>query len=309
LGNTFWSICVASSEEDVLTDLTNFRNKLTLAMSIFFIVAVALSTFAARAWLIAKEEEKNTRAELEIARQRNQLTHLSRVRTLGELSGSIAHEVSQPLAAILSNAQALQLLLRRPEPDLDEVHDILRDIVADDQRAGEIIRRLRLLLKRGEVQFQPLSANELVEDVLKLLRSELIDRGVTAHAELASSLPLLQADRVELQQVLINLVTNACDAMADMPTEDRSLTICTGMDGDDFVLISVRDAGPGIAEGKLEQVFEPFFTSKVNGLGLGLSVCRTIVNAHGGKLRAEHHPRRGATFHLLLPVSPRSMTQ
>ncbi len=309
LGNTFWSICVASSEEDVFADLASFRNKLAVAMSIFFIAGVILSTLGARAWLIAKEEEKNARAELEIARQRTQLTHLSRVSMLGELSGSIAHEIGQPLTAILSNAHAAQLLLKQPEPDLNEVREILKDIAADNQRAAEVIRRLRLLLKRGEVQFQPLSANETVEEVLNLLRSELIDRGVTVHSKLTSSLPSLQGDRVGLQQVLINLVTNACDAMAGMPSEARALTIRTGLDGNDFVLISVCDAGPGIAEGKLEQVFEPFFTSKVNGMGLGLSVCRTIINAHGGKLWAEHISGRGATFYLRLPVSPRRAIQ
>jgi two-component system, LuxR family, sensor kinase FixL len=225
------------------------------------------------------------------------------------LSGSIVHEISQPLTASLSNAQAAQLLLRQSEPDLEEVSEILGEIVVDDQRAVEVIRRLRKLLKRGEVQSQPLSANETVEEVLKLLRSELADRGVTVHSELASGLPILQGDRVELQQVLINLVTNACDAMADMPSEDRAVTIRTGLDGNDFVSISVCDAGPGIAEGKLEQVFEPFFTSKANGMGLGLSVCRTIINAHGGKLWAEHNSGRGATFHLLLPVSPRITMQ
>ncbi len=308
-GNTIWSICVASSEEDVLTDLTTFRNKLAVGMSIFFIVGVALSTLGARAWLVVKEEQKSARAELEIAQQRNQLTHLSRVSMLGELSGSIVHEISQPLTASLSNAQAAQLLLSKSEPDLKEVREILRDIVADDHRAVEVIRRLRQLLKRGVVQLQALGANEIVEDVLKLLRSELIDRGVTVHPELASSLPILQGDRVELQQVLINLVTNACDAMADMPSEARTLTIRTGLDGDDFVLISVSDTGPGIAEGKLDQVFEPFFTSKANGMGLGLSVCRTIINAHGGKLWAEHNSGRGATFHLLLPLSPRTTAQ
>jgi signal transduction histidine kinase len=308
-GNTFWSICVASSEQDVFADLTAFRNKLAATMSIFFIVGVLLSTLGARAWLIVKEKEKNARAELEIAQQRSQLTHLSRVSMLGELSGSIAHEIGQPLTAIRSNAHAAQRLLSQSEPDLKELREILKDIVADDQRAAEVIHRLRQLLKRGEVQFQPLSANEIVEDVLKVLRSELIDRDVTVHSELAPSLPILQGDRVELQQVLINLVTNACDAMADMSREARALTIRTGLDGNDFVLVSVRDAGPGIAEGKLEQVFEPFFTSKANGLGLGLSICRTIINAHGGKLWAEHNSARGATFHLLLPVSPGRTTQ
>jgi signal transduction histidine kinase len=304
LGNTFWSICVASSEQDVFADLTTFRNKLAVAMSIFFIVGAALSTLGARAWLIAKEQEKNARAELKIAEQRNQLTHLSRVNMLGELSGSLAHELSQPLTAILGNAHAAQLLLGHSEPDLNQLRDILRDIEADDERAGEVVRRLRLLLKRGEIQFQPLNVNEVVEDVLKLLRSELIDRGVIAHAELAPSLPVLQADRVQLQQVLINLVTNACDAMADVPREARALKVSTGLDSDGVVLISVCDGGPGIAEGELEQVFEPFFTSKANGMGLGLSVCRTIVNAHRGKLWVERISGRGATFHLLLPVSP-----
>jgi signal transduction histidine kinase len=308
-GDTFWSICVAASEQDVFADLTALRNKLAAAMSIFFIVGVVLSTLAARAWLIVKEKEKRARAELEIAQQRNQLTHLSRVNMLGELSGSIAHEISQPLTAILSNAHAAQLLLSRAEPDLKELREILKDIVADDQRAVEVIRRLRQLLKRGEVQSQPLSANEIVEDVYKLLRSELVARNVTVHFELASGLPVLRGDRVELQQVLINLVTNACDAMADMPKEARVLTIRTAPDSNDFVRISVCDAGPGIAEGKLEHVFEPFFTSKPNGLGLGLPVCRTIVNAHGGKLWAEHNSVRGATFHLLLPVTAGGTTE
>ena len=303
LGNTFWSICVASSEQDVFADLTAFRNKLAVAMSIFFVVGVVLSTLGARAWLIVKEKEKNARAELEIAQQRIQLTHLSRVSMLGELSGSIVHEISQPLTASLSNAQAALLLIAKSETKPEEVRDILRDIVADDQRAVEVIHRLRQLLKRGEVQFQPLSANEIVEEVLKLLRSELIDRGVTVHSELAPNLPILQGDRVGLQQVLINLITNACDAMADMPSEARAMTIRTGLDDNDFVLISVSDAGPGIAEGKLEQVFEPFFTSKANGMGLGLSVCRTIISAHGGKLWAVNNSSRGASFHLALPVN------
>ncbi len=309
LGNTVWSICVTSSEQDVFADLTTFRNKLAVTMSIFFIVGVALSMLGARAWLIAKEQEKNARAELKIAEQRNQLTHLSRVSMLGELSGSLAHELSQPLTAILGNAHAARLLLGQSEPDLNQLRDILKDIEADDERAGEVVRRLRLLLKRGEIQFQPLSANELVEDVLKLLRSELIDRGVIAHSRLAPSLPVLQADRVQLQQVLINLVTNACDAMADVPRDARALKISTGLDGDGGVLISVSDAGPGIAARELEQVFEPFFTTKENGMGLGLSVCRTIVNAHRGKLWVESISDRGAKFHLLLPVNPHRRTR
>jgi len=304
IGNTFWSICVASSEQDVFSDLTTFRNKLAVAMAIFFIVGVVLSTLGAKAWLTVKDKEKFARAELQIAQQRNQLTHLSRVSTLGELSASIFHEISQPLTASLSNAHAAELLLTQSEPDLKELREILGDIAADDRRAVEVIRRLRQLLKRGDVQFQSVKANEIVEEVLKLLRSELIERGVAVHCEFALNLAILQGDRVGLQQVLINLVTNACDAMAEMPRDARVVTIRTGQDGNGFVSISVCDAGRGIAEGKLEQVFEPFFTSKVNGLGLGLSVCRTIIDTHGGKLWAEHNSGCGAAFHLLLRVSP-----
>lgn len=304
LGNTFWSICVASSEQDVFADLTTFRNRLAVATGLLFVVGVVLSTLGARAWLIAKEEEKRARAELEVARQRNQVTHLSRVNMLGELSGSIAHEVSQPLTAILSNAQAAQLILKRSEPNLNEVRDILGEIVADDQRAGDIIRRLRLLLKRGEVQFQPVDANDLVAEVLKLLRSELIDRGITVRLELDPNRPILRADRVGLQQVLINLVRNACDAMAELAREARVLTFQTGVGEQGFVMISVCDAGPGVADGTLEKVFEPFFTSKEDGMGLGLSVCRTIINAHGGRMWAEHNAGGGAAFRLLLPANP-----
>jgi len=302
LGNTFWSICVASSQQDVFAELTSFRNKLATLIGVIFVIGVVLSTLGARAWLIVKEQEKNAHAELQIAQQRSQLAHLSRVSTLGELSGSIAHELNQPLTAILGNAQAAELYLSQPQPDLKEVRAILKDIVADDQRAGDIIQRLRSLLKRGELEFQLISANELVQEVMKLMRSDLIDRGVTPESQLTPNLPHIQADRVSILQVLINLITNACDAMATMPSEDRRLTLRTQLEGDGFVLISITDNGPGIADGKLEQVFEPFFTEKPNGMGLGLSVCRTIITAHGGKLWAVNNPIRGTTFHFKLPV-------
>jgi C4-dicarboxylate-specific signal transduction histidine kinase len=302
LGNTFWSICVASSQQDVFAELTSFRNELAALIGVIFVIGVVLSTLGARAWLIVKEQEKNAHAELQISQQRSQLAHLSRVNTLGELSGSIAHELNQPLTAILGNAQAAELYLAQPQPDLKEVRAILKDIVADDRRAGDIIQRLRLLLKRGEVQLQPISANELVQEVMTLMRSDLISRGVTAKSELTPNLSPIQADRVSIQQVLINLLTNACDAMANTPSDDRRLTLCTQLEGDEFVLISVADNGSGVADGKLEEVFEPFFTDKPNGMGLGLSVCRTIITAHGGKLWAVNNPIRGATFYFTLPV-------
>ena len=246
-------------------------------------------------------ERKQT--ELEIAQQRNELAHLSRVTMLGELSGSLAHELNQPLTAILSNAQAAQRFLAHDDADLDNVREILKDIVAEDKRAGEIIRRLRLLLKKGEVQQQPTDANEVVQEVLKLVRSDLVNHGVAAHAELAPGLPAINADRVQIQQVLVNLVMNACDAMAGVPAGDRKLIVRTGLAEGEGIYISIADHGIGIAPDNLEKVFEPFFTTKAHGMGLGLSVCRSIIAVHGGKLWAASNPDRGATFHLSLPAA------
>ena len=302
-GSNFWSLCVVSSEQDAFANLISFRNKLALLFGSLFIVGMALSTLGARAWLIAKEEEKRVQAELEVARQRNQLAHLARVSMLGELSGSIIHQLSQPLSAILFNATAAQRLLMDSPPDLNQLGDFLTNIVTDDERAGEVIHHLRPLLKQGEVELQPLSASEMVHEVLTILRCELLKRDVIAQAELAPNLPLFCADRVGLQQVLINLITNACDAMAEMPHEDRQLTIHSGLAGRDFVLVSVSDHGPGVAQEKLEQIFEPFFTSKLNGMGMGLSVCRKIITTHGGKLWAKNNAGGGATFYFTLPLS------
>jgi PAS domain S-box-containing protein len=242
-------------------------------------------------------------AELEVQQQRGELAHLSRVTMLGELSGSLAHELNQPLTAILSNAQAAQRFLAHDNADLNEVRDILADIVAEDKRAGEIIRRLRLLLKKGEVQHQPFDLNEVVLEVLKLIRSDLVNQGVAVHAELAPALPAVNADRVQFQQVLLNLMMNACDAMAGGLAADRKLIIRTGLAGGEGIRVSVADRGVGLPPDMLEKVFEPFFTTKAHGLGLGLSVCRTIITAHGGKLWAANNPERGATFFFTLPVA------
>jgi two-component system sensor kinase FixL len=251
---------------------------------------------------VAVDITERKEVELELARQRDQLTNLSRVSMLGELSGALAHELNQPLTAILSNAQAAWRFLTHNQPDLDEVRDIIADIVAEDKRAGEIIHRLRLLFKTGAVQRQPLNLNEVIEEVLKLVRSDLVNQGVNAQTELALNLPILHGDRGGLEQVLFNLVMNACDAMAGAAQDNRQLTICTDLAGPDCVRISVSDCGAGIAPEKLEQVFDPFYTSKPDGLGLGLAVCRTIITAHGGKVWATKNPEGGATFHFTLPA-------
>jgi two-component system, LuxR family, sensor kinase FixL len=197
-------------------------------------------------------------AELEAARQRNELAHLSRVSLLGELSGSFAHELNQPLTAILSNAQAAQRFLAQEASDPAELQEILNDIVEEDKRAGEVIRGMHLLLKKGEVQLQALDANEVVQNVLKLLHSDLVNQNVAVHVELALHLPPVNGDGVQLQQVLLNLVVNGCDAMADIKAVDRRLLVRTELaDGKD-VLVSVADQGYGVPPEKIDRIFEPF---------------------------------------------------
>jgi two-component system, LuxR family, sensor kinase FixL len=243
-------------------------------------------------------------AEAEMAQQRNELTHLSRVTLLGELSGSLAHELNQPLTAILSNAQAALRFLAQDPSDIDEVRNILNDIADDDKRAGEIIQRLRTLFKKGEAPRRWLDVNEIVLVVLRLMRSDLTSRSVSVSTELAANLPGVEGDPVQLQQVLLNLIINGCDAMAGAPG-DRQLALRTAATDDGTVVVSVTDRGAGVPPADLERIFEPFVTTKADGLGLGLAVCRTIVAAHGGRLWGTNNvDAAGATFHLALPVRP-----
>ncbi|MGA2496552.1 MAG: ATP-binding protein, partial [Tepidisphaeraceae bacterium] len=241
-------------------------------------------------------------AELEVTRQRSDLVHLSRVTMLGELSGSLAHELNQPLAAILSNAQAAQRFLARGDSDPEEIEDILRDIVNDDKRAGEIIQRLRLLLTKGEIDRRPLDINELARDVLRLMRSDLVSQSVVVETDFAPDLHLVSGDRVQLQQVLLNLIMNACDSMAGNNIGNRLVVVRTRMENQTSLRISVIDQGIGIPADNLHRVFEPFVSTKKHGMGLGLSVCRTIIFAHGGHISAANNPERGATFDVILRV-------
>ena len=243
-------------------------------------------------------------AELEIQQQRQLLTHLTRVATLGELSGALAHELSQPLTSILSNAQAAQRFLAREPADLAEVRDILNDIVDDDRRAGAVIRRWRTLLRKGETQLYPLDLNDVANEVLRLANTELIAHGVTVTTRLTQGLPAVLGDRVGLQQVLLNLIVNACDAMKHNERANRHLTVGTELDGADAVKVTIADRGDGVPADKIERVFEPFFTTKENGLGLGLSICRSIVAAHGGRLGVDNNTERGATFFFALSAQP-----
>ena len=246
---------------------------------------------------ITREKEAAAEAQL----QREELAHLSRVATVSALSGSLAHELGQPLSSILINAQTGQHCMDKEVPDLPEVRAILADIVTANRRALEIIDRLRTMLRRGVVSLQPVSVNESLEELLGLTRSDLIARRVSVSKVIAADLPPAMTDRVQLQQVLLNLIVNACDAMASNPADSRMLTVTTFL-ADNEVRIGVLDCGVGLPK-DVEAIFQPFHSTKDNGLGMGLSICRTLVSSHGGKLWAERRAERGAAFYVALPVA------
>ena len=248
-----------------------------------------------------RRQEEHLAHERETRQAREQLSHLTRVSMLGELSGSLAHELNQPLTAILSNAQAALRFLNAETVDRDELRAILNDIADDDQRAGEIIRRLRALVKRGEVQFQSLDVNDVVRETLRLVRGDLVTRNISLVTDLQAEPLLVKGDRVQLQQVFLNLILNACDAMAGNASEGRKLTVRTERTDNRGVQVSVVDFGHGIPSDQMERIFDPFVSSKSSGLGLGLAISRSIVEAHGGRLRAANNPHGGASFSFVLP--------
>jgi PAS domain S-box-containing protein len=272
-----------------------------------FAVEIALSPMdtGEGPYVLAAVSDISARKALEraSARQRDELAHLSRVAMLGELSGSLAHELNQPLMAILSNAQAAQRYLAQRPPRVDQIDEILCDIVKSDHRARAVIQRLRAMLRKEDAQHQALDLNDLVEESLRLLRSDLLNRGVALDTELAPGLPAVSGDRVQLQQVMLNLLMNACDAM-DVPAADRRLQVITRAGAPGRVQIEVIDCGTGIAADDVERIFEAFVTTKAKGIGLGLAICRSIVSAHGGRLWASNNALRGATLHCELPTVP-----
>lgn len=240
-------------------------------------------------------------AELQAEQDRAALGHMTRVSLLGQLSASIAHQLNQPLAAILGNAEAAQKMLQRDNVDLEELREICNDIVTEDNRAAQVIRRLGALYRRDERELRPVDINELIHETLELLHSDLVTRHVTVATDFAAALAPVEGERVQLQQVFMNLIVNAADALATVPEPDRALTVRTQMNGDN-VQIDVVDAGLGIAGDALDRIFDMFWTSKTGGMGIGLAICRTIVAAHGGTLTAANNPAKGATFRVNLPV-------
>jgi two-component system, LuxR family, sensor kinase FixL len=238
----------------------------------------------------------------ELHRNRLDLAHLMRVSTMGQLASSLAHELNQPLTAILSNVQAAQRFMAADPIDLAEVREILNDIVQDDYRASEVIRRIRAVVKKGELEVVPLDLAAVVRDAVHLLRSDAIVRGTRVTLDLASDLPQVHADKVQLQQVMLNLLLNAFDAMNDIPPVDRAVHVSLTAAEHHSVCLAVSDRGHGLTSDKLDKIFKPFVTSKPQGLGLGLSISRTIIDMHRGRLWAETNSDRGATFYVTLPA-------
>ena len=246
-------------------------------------------------------EQKAT--EIELARQRQEIAHRLRVSMLGELSGGLAHELVQPLSAILSNAEAARILLARDPPDLNEVVEALDDIISENNRASDVIHRLRSLLKKSEARFEPADINEIVNSTLRLLHNELITRHVRVVADLAAHPPRVMGDAIQLQQVLLNLILNATDAMDDIAPAHRLITIKTRITDAGQVQLEVSDRGVGLAPACQKRVFQPFFTTKERGLGLGLSLCSAIVKLHGGALTLSNNKAGGgATATFTLPL-------
>jgi two-component system sensor kinase FixL len=244
-------------------------------------------------------------AQAEVEEQRRQLAHLGRVAVLGQLSGALAHELRQPLAAILANAEAARHLIERDVIDVEEMRVILGDVVAEDRRAAAVIDGLRAMHRRGDMRLEAIAPEDLVREALRLAHTEIMTRGVSATWVVDSELPAVLADRVQIQQVLLNLVLNACESMGEKEVSERLLTLGASEAGS-HVCFSVRDSGAGIPDALIESLFEPFVTTKPEGLGLGLSIARTVVDTHGGRIWAENTRGSGATINFLLPTAPLS---
>lgn len=243
-------------------------------------------------------------AEAELELQRRELAHLMRVSMLGELSGALAHELNQPLTAILANAEAARRMLAKGKPVLSEIGEMLDDIVEDDKRAGEVIQRLHRLLKKGDFKSEPIDLNDLIASTLRLVHSQLISRKIRVQVHLAGDVPTPIGDAVQLQQVFLNVIMNAIEAMASTPPSRRALKVETRLATPGRAEVAVTDQGPGLTEEQQKRIFEPFFTTKDHGLGLGLAICSTIVTSHGGQIKISDNRGEGTAAIISLPVKP-----
>jgi PAS domain S-box-containing protein len=246
----------------------------------------------------ARESERRYReAQMELA-------HANRVATMGQLTASIAHEVNQPIAATKVNAQAALRWLNRDTPDLEEARQLLARIVKDGDRAGDVVSRIRNLVKKAPPRMEPLNMNEVIGEVIELTRSEAMKSDVSVETQFAENLSAVTGDQTQLQQVILNLILNAVQAMSESGLDVRELQISTEANQPDGVIVSVRDSGPGIRQENLDRLFDPFYTTKSTGMGMGLAICRSIVEGHGGRIWATANVPQGAAFHFTLPAAP-----
>jgi len=255
---------------------------------------------------MARDNTERYNMERERRELRENLYRADRLGRGGEIAMALTHEISQPLTGILSNAQATQLMLAQKEPDLTEIANILADIVADVKHAGNVIKRLSSYLKKKKPVLDRIDVNEAILEIIKLLRSDSELKNVAVSTELAANLPRIMADRIQIQQVVLNLIMNAGYAMAEQPTDQRRITVKTFLDGMKAVMVSVCDTGPGIAQKNLPRLFDAHFTTKANGMGIGLAICHSILEAHDGRIWAENNPHGGATFMFSLPSTKKN---
>jgi signal transduction histidine kinase len=235
-----------------------------------------------------------------------QLAHVNRVATIGQLTASIAHEVNQPISALVTNAHAALRMLSAAPPDLNQAREALDDIIKDGRRVSDVIQRIRALVKKAPAQTDLCEINEVIIETIAMARSEILRNGISLETQLARNLPPIRGDRVQLQQVIMNLVMNAVEAMSSVDEGPRELKIATDKDREDYVSATVSDSGPILQPESLNRFFEAFYSTKPTGMGIGLSICRSIIEAHEGRIWATANVPRGATLHIALPASGRN---
>jgi len=282
---------------------STYTHRMDALLHLLVIFGVLVLGQTALIAVLIVNHRRRLRNMLAARRHYAEFTHAARISVVGELTAAIIHEVTQPLSAILSNVETAELLLQSPDPQLAPILDILADVRHDDLRAYDLIRGLRSLLRKRELSMEPTDINRLVADVVRLIQPDAARRGMVIEAELAPELPPLQADPVHVQQVLLNLLINAMEAMRDTPKADRFVEVRTRMHGGGMVRVDVVDNGRGVSPQYGHKVFDPFFTTKGEGMGLGLALARSIVTLHGGSLWFENRNGRGAAFMFTLAVS------
>ena len=249
-------------------------------------------------WTHARMSESE---RTKITALRDELAHLGRVTMLDALTISLAHEINQPLTAVMANAEAALQLLSAESPPLGELRETLHEILEDNKRADDVVRRMRALLKKGTTRFEPVDLNSTVSDAVRLVQGNAVSRRIVVNAEFAADLEPVIGDRVQIHQVVLNLLMNAFDAVQPCEVASRRVRVCTSCE-EHAAIVDVADSGPGLTDDEMAQVFQPFFTTKPDGMGLGLSICRTIVDAHGGTIDARRNPDAGMTFSAQFPL-------